>query len=788
MLVILIFGVYLAWSIARPAYLAAKGRRLVKSKNVAVAQLENQHARGESFAKAAITFARFSRELPDERLGPRNLAVCRLLAFQSLNKRARQEDRQTRDKAAAAAQESIDDLIKAHNSHVAHWLAAQLQQGLNETATDSKHEAAAIASLSQAAKLAPQNPVYWYGLFRLQSVARDADERKKAADSLRRAYRLDKENLQLLVDWLVVQAGNQDTAITETLNHAREVLAPVKAGIQLQTNTDVTKLTEQVLAEVQAGDWTTAEKLTREIQDVVSGEPTAKTDLAKLTPHPIEFVIRDFSDDFYSKFRPAKLKPAEPIKVTFRSQPKLNLENLQDVRDVVLTDFDLDNRLDLLVLTGMELQVLEQATGEKGWEPVIQFPVAGNFQGILVADLDRDEHHRLAGNQTQQAQGPERTAVSDKAAAGIDSDGDVVLFGADGIVVLRNDLDPATGTAELVRQSQSDEIRRIKRVLTAILVDVEQDGELDLLLSSESAIHVLRNLGDRSLRFEDASKWSILPEQQSFTSLVAVNWDHDADIDLLAGSPESGAIGVLENSRHGHFQFRELDRKFFGGTATPSIEVLESDGNQSWDIVAAGKAGLRLAQTSNPRPGVVQLIGSKDIGKQQLSGVTVFDYDNDSFVDLLAWGHHGLRIYRGTVNAGFEATDFKFASLKDIQVCRVADLDNDGDLDVVVALKGGVSIFDNQGGNKNHWIQLRIKGNPDSHARANSYGIGSLVELRAGPQYQAQVVRGQRTHFGLGKHLKPDVLRMVWTNGVPQNIITPQPDTVYCQQMLLKGP
>ena len=61
------------------------------------------------------------------------------------------------------------------------------------------------------------------------------------------------------------------------------------------------------------------------------------------------------------------------------------------------------------------------------------------------------------------------------------------------------------------------------------------------------------------------------------------------------------------------------------------------------------------------------------------------------------------------------------------------------------------------------------------------------MELRAGELYQTRVATARRTHFGLGSHLKSDVLRIEWPNGVPQTVFLPGNDKSVVEQELLKG-
>src|SRR5438094_254293 len=59
--------------------------------------------------------------------------------------------------------------------------------------------------------------------------------------------------------------------------------------------------------------------------------------------------------------------------------------------------------------------------------------------------------------------------------------------------------------------------------------------------------------------------------------------------------------------------------------------------------------------------------------------------------------------------------------------------------------------------------------------------------VRAVELYQIRVVTSRVTPFGLGSHFKADVLRVQWTNGVPQTIYFPGTDQDVLEMQQLKG-
>ena len=119
---------------------------------------------------------------------------------------------------------------------------------------------------------------------------------------------------------------------------------------------------------------------------------------------------------------------------------------------------------------------------------------------------------------------------------------------------------------------------------------------------------------------------------------------------------------------------------------------------------------------------------------------------------------------------------------------EVYDHDSDGDRDILVALSnGGVKLFRNDGGNMNHFVNMKLVGLRTGSAKNNYFGIGSKVELRAGDLYQSMVVTDPNIYFGLGHREKADIIRITWTNGVPQNILLPNADQALIESQTLKG-
>ena len=167
------------------------------------------------------------------------------------------------------------------------------------------------------------------------------------------------------------------------------------------------------------------------------------------------------------------------------------------------------------------------------------------------------------------------------------------------------------------------------------------------------------------------------------------------------------------------------------------------------------------------------------------------DYNNDGFLDVWSITLNGLFLYRNDGTGRF--TDK--SSTLDVNIQRqegisgtIADYDNDGDLDLFFNNRNGqIRALQNNGGNKNSWIKIQLEGITAGNNKVNRNGIGSKLEVKVSDLYQLLYTSEQVSHFGLGSYDTADVVRVVWTNGAPQNVIEPKAKQKILEKQVLKG-
>ena len=140
-------------------------------------------------------------------------------------------------------------------------------------------------------------------------------------------------------------------------------------------------------------------------------------------------------------------------------------------------------------------------------------------------------------------------------------------------------------------------------------------------------------------------------------------------------------------------------------------------------------------------------------------GLLLVDYDNDGWLDIIAYGDNGMRVWRNLGHKGFEDVTSRLGLDKVAAVDSMvaADFDGDGDTDLITSSTNGLQFWRNDGGNANHQLKLRLAGH-----RSNASALGVRVDVTAGSWRASRTLHQLPLEIGTGQHEKIDSLQVHW--------------------------
>jgi hypothetical protein len=300
--------------------------------------------------------------------------------------------------------------------------------------------------------------------------------------------------------------------------------------------------------------------------------------------------------------------------------------------------------------------------------------------------------------------------------------------------------------------------------------------------------------------FTDATKSAGIKDPNYYGfGVVFSDFDNDGWPDIYVANDGNPNL-LFHNNRNGTFTemgvlsgagLNEAGRAQSG----MGVAIGDYDGNGLFDIFVTNFANDTNTLYRNLGKmlfnDVTSLAGLGEISQQYLGwGTGLEDFDNDALPDIfVANGHvypqvdsaetgqhyaQRKELYQNLGNGKFKEIAREAGSdlmiPKSSRGAAFGDYDNDGNIDaLVINMNDRPSLFRNEGGNRNHWITMLLKG-----TRSNRDAIGARVEIQAGGRTQVDEVRSgasylshndMRIHFGLGSASRVDRIRIRWPNG-----------------------
>jgi hypothetical protein len=313
-----------------------------------------------------------------------------------------------------------------------------------------------------------------------------------------------------------------------------------------------------------------------------------------------------------------------------------------------------------------------------------------------------------------------------------------------------------------------------------------------------NSVKLYHNLGGG--KFEDVTQKAGLADPTSKSLGITVfDYNNDGWPDLFIAN-DTQPNKLYRNNRNGTF----TEEGVSAGVAFSEDGVARGAmGTDAADYDRSGRTHLLVGNFSNQMLGLYHNEGNNlfvdeaprsAVGRASLLslsfGVFFFDYDLDGYPDIFAAnGHIDEEIGRVQPKVQYKESPLLFHNLGNgkfedasksagpefqrpivARGAAYADFDRDGDLDILISTNNGPAyLFRNDGGNRNHWITLKLVG-----TKSNRSALGAVAIVETASGKQRQTVHSGSSYcsqsdlaltFGLGKDDVVKSITIQWPSG-----------------------
>ncbi len=286
--------------------------------------------------------------------------------------------------------------------------------------------------------------------------------------------------------------------------------------------------------------------------------------------------------------------------------------------------------------------------------------------------------------------------------------------------------------------------------LGVVCGDVDNDGDVDIFVANDTTPNFLyRNERKGVEMTEDAlfAGVALSEEGRAYSGMGANlgDFDNDGYLDIVITNFQDQTNSLYHNAQSGFF----TEMSFVKGIGERSLPYL-AWGVDFIDVNNDGWLDLFIAN------------GHLDDNIAEIDPIGIYAQPNQLFLN-----DQGIRFS--------ENPDPAIAQQKVSRGTAFGDIDNDGDIDIVVSnLKDAPTVLRNDSDNASQWLGIKLIGthcNRDAiGARVTvvSGGLTQMREVKSGSGYLSQ--NDLRLHFGFGDAMSVDTLTVRWLCGKTQTL------------------